>query len=54
MPHDGPPIKFVALWGLFALAAFFTQSQMAANGVKVAMPFQITSPGHPTVIAALD
>ena len=54
MRTDGPPIKFVALWGMFALVMLYGQGQMIQHGVKIAMPYQIEDPGSPLQLASLD
>ena len=54
MRTDGPPIKFVAIWGLFALAMLYGQGQLISHGVKIAMPYQIDNPGSPIQLALLD
>ena len=51
---DGPPLKFVAIWGLFAVVMFYAHTQMAAQGVRIAMPFQIEDAEQPVLMAALD
>ena len=54
MRHDGPPLVFVAVWGVFALLALYGQMHLIDHGVKIAMPYQIDLPGEPTQLAMLD
>lgn len=54
MTDDGPPIKFVAIWGLFALLMLFGQAQLISRGASIAMSYQIDESSGPISIAALD
>ena len=54
MRADGPPLMFVAIWGIFAVLALYGQQQMIDHGVKIAMPYQIEDVQGPIQIAGLD
>ena len=55
MPKDdGPPLKFVAIWGLFAVVMVYAHTQIAVQGVQIAMPFQIEDAEQPAMMATLD
>jgi hypothetical protein len=54
MNDDGPPVKFVALWGVFALLMLFGQAQLIGHGANIAMSFQVDESAGPTLMAALD
>ncbi len=41
MVDDGPPLKFVALWGVFALLMLFGQMQLINQGVNMTLSHQI-------------
>lgn len=54
MADDGPPLKFVALWGVFALLMLFGQMQLISHGANIALSYQIDQGADPTLMAALD
>ncbi|MBP1183562.1 hypothetical protein [Methylobacterium sp. PvR107] len=54
MINDGPPIKFVAIWGLFALMMLLGQAQLISHGANIAMSYQVEQSAEPTLMAALD
>jgi hypothetical protein len=54
MVNDGPPIKFVALWGMFALLMLLGQAQLISQGANIAMSYQLEQSAEPTLMAALD
>jgi hypothetical protein len=54
MVNDGPPIKFVAIWGVFALLMLFGQAQLISHGTNIAMSYQVEQSAEPTLMAALD
>ncbi|MGU3666230.1 hypothetical protein ACLBX9_18755 [Methylobacterium sp. A49B] len=54
MVNDGPPIKFVALWGVFALLMLLGQAQLISHGANIAMSYQLDQSAEPTLMAALD
>ncbi|MGH1575589.1 hypothetical protein ACRAWG_39445 (plasmid) [Methylobacterium sp. P31] len=54
MKDDGPPIKFVAIWGLFALTMLFGQMQLINNGAQMTLAFQVDEMNGPITVAALD
>ena len=54
MKDDGPTIKFVAVWGLFALAMLFGQMQLINNGAHMTMSFQVDELNGPVTLASLD
>ena len=54
MTDDGPPIKFVAIWGLFALMMLLGQAQLISHGANIALSYQIDESKVPVLLAALD
>jgi hypothetical protein len=54
MDYGRPPILFVAVWGLFAIAMLFAQSQIVANGGKLLNVVDIQDPEMHLQLAALD
>ena len=54
MTEDGPPIKFVAIWGLFAVLMLFGQAQLISHGANIAMSYQTDETNGPTLMASLD
>ncbi len=54
MKDDGPPIKFVAMWGLFALAMLFGQMQLINRGAHMEMSYQVDEMNSPVIMASLD
>ncbi|MCJ2067701.1 hypothetical protein MKK75_02590 [Methylobacterium sp. J-030] len=54
MVDDGPPLKFVALWGMFAVLMLFGQMQLINHGANIALSYQIDPGVEPTLMAALD
>jgi hypothetical protein len=54
MVDDGPPFKFVALWGAFALLMLFGQMQLINHGANIALSYQVDDSAEPTLMAALD
>ena len=54
MVDDGPPLKFVALWGVFALLMLLGQTQITHYGVSVAMSDQSDQDAEPFMVAALN
>lgn len=53
MHKDGPPLLFVAFWGLLAAAMLFGQLQMMSRGMKLASIIEIQDP-EVIQIASLD
>ena len=54
MIDDGPPLKFVALWSVFALLLLFGQMQLINHGANIILSYQIDPGAEPTLMAALD
>ncbi|MCJ2051975.1 hypothetical protein [Methylobacterium sp. J-070] len=54
MIDDGPPIKFVALWGMFALLMLFGQAQLISHGANISLSYQVEQSAEPALMAALD
>ncbi|MGU3667724.1 hypothetical protein ACLBX9_26355 [Methylobacterium sp. A49B] len=54
MDNDGPPIKFVAIWGMFALLMLLGQAQLLGRGVNIAMSYQFDQGAEPFMVAALN
>lgn len=54
MVDEGPPLKFVALWGVLALLMLFGQMQLINHGANIALSYQIGPGAEPTLMAALD
>ena len=54
MSYEGPPIKFVAIWGLFALLMLFGQTHLINRGANMALSFQVDEMNGPVTMAALD
>lgn len=54
MVNDGPPMKFVALWGVFALLMLVGQAQLLGHGVNIAMSDQFDQDAEPFMVAALN
>jgi hypothetical protein len=54
MTKDGPPVKFVAIWGLFAAIMLLGQAQMISHGADIAMSYQFDGASGFTLMAALD
>ena len=54
MNYGRPPILFVAVWGLFAVAMLFAQSQIVANGGKLLNVVDIQDPEMHLQLASLD
>lgn len=54
MTKDGLPIKFVAIWGVFALIMLLGQAQLINRGADIAMSYQFNEASGPTLMAALD
>lgn len=53
MRKDGPPLLFVALWGVFAAAMLFGQQAMVSRGITLASIIDIEDP-EVLQVAALD
>ena len=51
---DGPPIRFVLIWGLFATLMIYTHMQMATDNGRIAMGFQFEDLEQPLMMAGLD
>jgi hypothetical protein len=54
MADDRPPIKFVAIWGLFALLMLAGQAQLISRGANIAMSYQVDETNGSTLMASLD
>lgn len=54
MVNDGPPIKFVAIWGVFALLMLLGQTQLTSYGSNIAMVDQSDLDAEPFMVAALN
>jgi hypothetical protein len=54
MTYEGPPIKFVAIWGLFALLMLIGQMHLINQGTDITLSFQIDEMNGPVSMAALD
>jgi hypothetical protein len=54
MSADGPPLKFVAVWGVFALLMLFGQMQLISHGANIALSYQVHESADPTLMASLD
>lgn len=54
MANDGPPLKFVAIWGVFALLMLFGQMQLINHGANIALSYQVGESADPTLMASLD
>jgi hypothetical protein len=54
MDYGRPPILFVAVWGLFAIAMLFAQNQIVMNGGKLLNVVDIQDPEMHLQLAALD
>ena len=54
MSDEGPPLAFVALWGLFALLMLFGQMQLINHGANIALSYQVNESVDPFSMAALD
>ena len=54
MADDGPPLKFVAIWGVFALLMLFGQMQLINHGANIALSYQVDDSADPRLMAALD
>ncbi len=53
MIDDGPPIKFVTLWGVFALLMLLGQAHLISYGTNVATSDQLDQDTEPFLVAAL-
>ena len=51
---DGPPIKFVAIWGLFAVAMLCAHTLMASHDGQIAMAPLFQDIEQPMMMAGLD
>lgn len=54
MDYGRPPILFVAVWGLFALAMLFTQNQIVTSGGKLLNVVDIHDPEMTMQLASLE
>jgi hypothetical protein len=54
MTYEGPPIKFVAIWGLFALLMLVGQMHLINQGADITLSFQIDELNGPVSMAALE
>jgi hypothetical protein len=54
MIDDGPPIKFAALWGVFALLMLLGQTQLTSYGSNTAMSAESDQDAEPFMVAALN
>ena len=54
MTEDGPPLTFVAVWGVFALLMLLGQAHLINNDAKIAMSFQPADTTEAYTMAALD
>ena len=53
MVNDGPPIKFVTLWGVFALLMLLGQAQLTSYGTNIAASNQLDQDTEPFSVIAL-
>ena len=51
---DGPPIRFILIWGLFAILMLYTHTRMATDNGRIAAGFQFEDLEQPLMMAGLD
>ena len=54
MSADGPPLKSLAVWGVFALLMLFGQMQLISHGANISLSYQVHESADPTLMASLD
>ena len=54
MTEEGPPVRFVAIWGLFAFFMFLGQMHLINHGSDIALSYQVDELNGPAVMASLD